>query len=227
VLTVLDRSVWLHITALGDNAVSLPCIVLIALWLAPSVATRGLAWRWQQFARGVITLVASSNLAFIGRKVSVPGLDFTGLSGHSAAAAVVWPALGALWGGRRGPRWQTLGALMGWMLALAVGVSRLALHAHSMSEVVLGLLLGSVGTWCFLWRYRVRWRLPEQTYVALFSLLLVLPLVYGHRFPSQSLLSHAASALSEHPVYTRHDLHQSRAAIQASRKPTSPPSPAK
>jgi hypothetical protein len=93
--------------------------------------------------------------------------------------------------------------------------------------VVLGLLLGSVGTWCFLWRYRVRWRLPEQIYVALFSLLLVLPWVYGHRFPSLSLLSHAASELSEHPVYTRHDLHQSRAAIQASRKPTSPSSPAK
>ncbi|MEO5831058.1 MAG: hypothetical protein ABIQ36_10885 [Rhodanobacter sp.] len=51
----------------------------------------------------------------------------------------------------------------------------------------------------------------EQIYLAVLSLLLVLPLAWGHRFPSQHLLTDLASQLSGHAAYTRHDLHRSRA----------------
>lgn len=212
VLTMLDRSTWVHLTALGDSALILPCIVLIALWLATPSVTRGLAWRWLLLASGVMAVVAASKLAFMGWLISLPGLDFTGFSGHSAAAAVVWPALGALLGARRNSRWQLLGLLLGCALALMIGISRLAIHAHSPSEVVLGLLLGGVATLGFLWKYRSGWCLPERLYVAVLSMLLVLPLAWGHRFPSQPILKHLASELGGHPAYTRRDLHRARKA---------------
>ena len=206
----MHRQAWLAVTALGDSAVLLPCIALIALWLLIPAATRYLAWRWLVLVASVIALVAINKLAFMGWLVSLPGLDFTGMSGHSALAMLVWPALGALVGRRRGAAIQALGGLLGMLLALLVGVSRWVLHAHSPSEVLLGLALGALAGLVFLWRYRAVWCLPERGWVAVLSLLLVLPLVYGQRFPSVLLLSDVASQLSGHPAYTRHDLHLSR-----------------
>lgn len=201
---------WVAVTNLGDSAVMLPCIALVALWLAIPEASRGLALRWLLLTLGVMGVVAASKLAFMGWLVSLPGLDFIGLSGHCAIAAVVWPGLGGLLGGRRSARWQGIGVGLGALVALAVSASRLAIHAHSVSETVLGTLLGGVGGAIFLIRYRAGWRLPERVYVALLSLLLVLPLVYGHRFPSEPLLAHLARQLSGHAAYQRHDLHRFR-----------------
>jgi len=201
---------WLDVTALGDSAVLLPCIALVALWLALPKPTRYLARRWLALVLVVIGLVALSKLAFMGWMVTLPSLDFTGISGHSALAMLVWPALAGLVGMRRGLLFQAIGVLLGVALALTVGWSRLVLRAHSPSEVVLGLLLGALAVLSFLWGHRHVWRLPERGYVALLSLVLVLPLVYGHRFPSVSLLSDVASYLSGHPAYTRHDLQLSR-----------------
>ena len=201
---------WVAVTNLGDSAVMLPCIALIALWLVIPAATRGLALRWLLLTLGVMAVVAASKLAFMGWLVSLPGLDFIGLSGHCAIAAVVWPGLGGLLGGRRSVRWQAAGIGLGALIALAVSASRLVLHAHSVSEAVLGTLLGGVGALAFLIRHRARWRLPERVYVALLSLLLVLPLVYGHRFPSEPLLAHLARQLSGHAAYQREDLQRLR-----------------
>jgi len=209
-MPVADLNGWLAITALGDSAVLLPCIVLITLWLAIPAATRWLAWRWLALVLVVIGLVALSKLAFMGWMVTLPDVDFTGVSGHSALAMLVWPALASLVGMRRGLLFQAIGVLLGVALALAVGWSRVVLHAHSPIEVVLGLLLGAVAVLSFLWGYRHVWRLPERGYVAVLSLVLVLPFVYGHRFPSVTVLSDVASYLSGHPAYTRHDLQLSR-----------------
>ncbi len=207
-MSVADLNGWLAITELGDSAVLLPCIVLITLWLALPKPTRYLAWRWLALVLVVIGLVALSKLAFMGWMVTLPNVDFTGLSGHSALAMLVWPALAGLVGMRRGLRFQAIGVLLGVALALAVGWSRVVLHAHSPIEVVLGVLLGALAVLSFLWGHRHVWRLPERGYVAVLSLLLVLPLplVYGYRFPSVIMLSDVASYLTGHPAYTRHDL---------------------
>ena len=209
-LTLADRATWMQVTALGDSAVLMPCIALIALWLLIPTQTRYLAWRWLGLVLLVAGVVVATKLAFMVWLLSLPGLDFTGLSGHSALAMLVWPALGALVGRRRGVRMQTLGAALGIALALLVGVSRVLVHAHSTSEAVLGLLLGAAAVIPFLWIQGDVWRLPERGYVAVLSLLLVLPLVYGHRFPSTPLLKDIAAWMSGHPAHTRHDLHVSR-----------------
>ncbi len=136
---------WHLISRFGDTALLLPCAALLLL----SLCHRG-EWRaardWCLAFAAAAGLTLASKLAFIGWGVGVPALDFTGFSGHSMMAASVLPVLmHRLAPGRRqrlGWSAATLGAWLGASLALLVGYSRLPLGAHSLSEVVGGLMLG-------------------------------------------------------------------------------------
>ena len=58
-------------------------------------------------------------------------------------ATAFWPvAVAALAG--NSPRWRWLGALIGLVLGGAVAVSRVALHAHPVSEAAAGFALGAL-----------------------------------------------------------------------------------
>jgi hypothetical protein len=87
-----------------------------------------------------------SKCLFLGWGIGVAALDFTGVSGHTLLATSILPVL------LRGIPWPALqarggGAALGWLLALVVGVSRVAVHAHSYSEVVAGWILGAAVSW--------------------------------------------------------------------------------
>lgn len=88
----------------------------------------------------VVTL--ASKLLFFGWGVGNAWLDFTGVSGHAVLAASILPVFchGLLLGAQR--RVRVAGVVFGLMLAAAVGVSRVALAAHSWSEVIAAWLLG-------------------------------------------------------------------------------------
>lgn len=207
-MTVAHRQLWAHITALGDSSVALPCIVLIALCLLLPAATRYLAWRWLLLVAGIVALVIVSKLAFMVWGVTLPGLDFTGLSGHAAVSALVWPCLAGLLAGRLGTAWRWSGVVLGLLLAAAIAWSRVVLHAHSVSEVVLGATLSAVLSLLFLGQHWQQWHLPWAGYRAVLPLLLVLPLVYGRHFPSQDILLTVARQLANGPLHTRHELHR-------------------
>jgi hypothetical protein len=100
--------------------------------------------------------------------------------------------------------------MAGLLLAAAIAWSRVMLDAHSISEVVLGWSLGALASVAWMARYGAHWKLPLRVYpvLLLLSLLLVLPWVYGRRFPSQALLTRFASALaSDGQLHTRDHLH--------------------
>lgn len=199
---------WLAITALGDASVTLPCVVLMAIWLSISAATASVAWRWLVLFASVAGLVAVSKLAYMAWGLGIPSLDFIGLSGHAAMAAVVWPALLALVGAHAGSKWRVAGAVAGLLLALAVGTSRLALEVHSVTEVVSGFLAGAIIVSVFLSRMGSRWCVKGCTGYLVLCLVAIMPLVYGHRFPSERLLSLVAEHLNVgHLIHTRRTLH--------------------
>ncbi|MDQ6648249.1 MAG: phosphatase PAP2 family protein [Pseudomonadota bacterium] len=204
-MTISANDLWIQGTALGDSAVIIPCVCVVTLWLSMSVSTRGLVWRWLLLVAAVAALVIVSKLAFMMWGLSLPGLNFTGLSGHSAMAAMLWPSLFALLVGRGGAVWRAWGAALGILLAAAIAWSRVVLHEHSVSEAVLGGTIGAALTLWFLWRHGSQWRLPWSPWIALLPLLLILPFVYGRRFPSQSILVSVAKHLVEGPVHTRQE----------------------
>jgi len=201
---------WLEVTWLGDFGLLLPAALLIGLWLLVSRRTRSTAWLWASLFGAASALVAASKLAFLGWGIGSARLDFTGISGHTMLAASVWPV--ALWlvAARAGHRWRVAAAVLGWLLSGVVGLSRLALYAHSASEVVSGLLLGMAASAAFLALQRRRPHpLPRASLVLL---TLLVPLAVhppGHAAPMQGLLERIAMRMAgvQRP-FTREDLHR-------------------
>ena len=89
-----------------------------------------------------VALTLVSKLLFFGWGIGSAWLDFTGVSGHALLAASILPVFfgGLLLAAE--PRVRVAGVVLGGLLAAAVGISRVALAAHSWSEVVAACLLG-------------------------------------------------------------------------------------
>ncbi|MDW5501011.1 phosphatase PAP2 family protein [Pseudomonas lundensis] len=201
---------WYFLTFFGDSMLLLPCsLILFAVLVVPRT-TRAAGWQWALIFGGTGAVVCASKLAFMGWGLGIESYDFTGFSGHSALAASIWPVL--LWTltGRFSHAVRSMALVVGLVLPLTIGLSRLAIQVHSASEVVSGLILGYLASTLFLWLQRGKPRPHLSTPKIVVALALPLALM-GNRqpAPTQGLLEHIATALAhiERP-YTRSDLHR-------------------
>ena len=210
VIHTIPEDQWWRLTWLGDSGLLLPVAALIALWLASSRRTWPAGALWVLIFGAASSLVLVSKLAFLGWGVGSARFNFTGISGHTMLSASVLPV--ALWLlASRGTHELRVGlAIVGWLLAAGIGVSRLAIYAHSGSEVVAGYLLGVVASASFLALQR-RMDHPRLR-ASLVALSLMLPLLQiqpGHAAPTHGLIERMAMHLAgiDRP-YTREDLHR-------------------
>ena len=89
------------------------------------------------------SVIAASKIAFLGWGIGSAAVNFTGFSGHTALSASVWPVACWLAVSRRAHRVRVAAALFGLAVRRASSaLSRLALYAHSKSEVAAGFALG-------------------------------------------------------------------------------------
>jgi membrane-associated phospholipid phosphatase len=139
----------LGITHLGNAVLLLCAAVVLALWWAAGGAGR-LALRWLLVLGAAVAVVLATKLAFLGWGVGVASLDFTGLSGHATLSAAVLPVLAWAMGSRASHKLRCLAVAGAATLALAVGASRWVLQAHSVSEILLGWILGGAVAWAML-----------------------------------------------------------------------------
>lgn len=206
----IPESAWWALTWFGDSGLLLPVALLIAVWLASSRRTWPAAALWILIFGGASLLVLLSKLAFLGWGMGSARFNFTGISGHTMLSASVWPV--ALWLlASRGTHRLRVGlALFGWLLAACIGVSRLAIYAHSGSEVAAGYLLGVAASASFLAVQR-RTAHPRlrASLVALSLLLPLLNLQPGHAAPTHGLIERMAMRLAgtDRP-FTRDDLRR-------------------
>ena len=201
---------WHEFTWLGDSGLLLPAALLIALWLMVSRSTWSGAFLWCAAFGFGSGLVLVSKLAFLGWGVGSARLDFTGFSGHTMLSASVWPVVLWLMASRWGHGARVALASAGWLLALGIGLSRLAVQAHSISEVLAGYALGVAVSGIFL---AVQHGRPHpQLRWPLVVLSLALPMAFqgpGTPAPTQDLLERIAQRLSgAERVFTRDDLHR-------------------
>ncbi|WP_244816837.1 phosphatase PAP2 family protein [Caballeronia sp. Lep1P3] len=187
----------MSVTALGSIGVMLPVALAAAAWLA-------LGYRWKYTFEWLGLLgagsgaVALSKIAFIGWGIGMRDLDFTGISGHAFMATSVLPvalfvallpARGAIRAG---------GVAIGLLLGAAVGGSRVAVNAHSWSEVVAGCILGAFVALAFA---RIAWQAEpgklSPTPVAA-SLAAVVVALHGVPVPTQHWITEIALGLSGH-----------------------------
>jgi membrane-associated phospholipid phosphatase len=137
---------WLLLTRLGEAQVLLPAMLAALLWLAWSQRTTAMAFGWLAGTGVVAMLTTASKVAFFGFAVGYAPLDFTGVSGHAMFAAAVLPVLAVVCTGDAAPRRRVMTACGGYALAALIAYSRLKVNAHSASEALSGLLLGSLAS---------------------------------------------------------------------------------
>lgn len=141
---------WQLISFFGDSTVLLPSAAALFIVLMLRKTSRLLAWQWSLLFGITGAIVCASKLAFMGWGVGIRELDYTGFSGHSALSAAFWPIFLWLLSARFSAGLQKAAVATGYILAAVVGYSRLVIHAHSVSEVIAGLLLGAAGSALFL-----------------------------------------------------------------------------
>ncbi|MDE1185021.1 MAG: phosphatase PAP2 family protein [Pantoea sp.] len=199
---------WKTLTYFGDSMLLIPTAVIIALVLPWKSDNRRTVWYWL-LAFGLAGLLVSiSKIMFLGFGIGSARFNFTGFSGHSAMSATLWPVMMWLVSGRWSSFWRTLTISIGYLIPMMVGLSRLAIHAHSPSEVIAGLALGFTLSSAFLLSQRdtalKAFSLPQMGVAFLVPLLLV---SHGRVATTQQFLERFSADLAglEKP-YTRADL---------------------
>lgn len=170
----------LHIlTYFGDSMLLIPTAAIMAFLLHWKSDNKRAAWYWVLAFCTAGAVVSLSKIAFLGFGIGSARFNFTGFSGHSAMSATLWPVMLWLLSGRLATFWRGVAIAIGYLIPLMVGVSRLVLNYHSLSEVVTGLVLGFTLSSAFLIgqrHIRPRGFTPLQ-----FGIALLLPvLLIGH-----------------------------------------------
>jgi len=141
----------LHIlTYFGDSMLLIPTAVIMAILITWKNSDHRAVWYWMLAFCAAGAIVSLSKIAFLGFGIGSARFNFTGISGHSAMSATLWPVMLWLLSGRFSSFWRTFAVGIGYLIPLMVGMSRLILNYHSQSEVVSGLFLGFTLSTTFL-----------------------------------------------------------------------------
>jgi membrane-associated phospholipid phosphatase len=199
---------WITISVMGESRLVLPAAMIAMLFVALSERPPAVNWLWAFTMAAAIVLV--SKLAFLGWGIGWAAIDFTGVSGHSMVSAAVYPVLGYAVGNRYTRGAGVVLGCAGVLLALLIGVSRLELGAHSVSEVILGLLIGGMVSGVALARWPVgRLGLRAGVVVLAFVVSVTASRAVAPQVRTHDVVVALALALSGQDVpYTREALHR-------------------
>jgi membrane-associated phospholipid phosphatase len=211
---LLHSPAWHLLTRLGEAEILLPAAALTALALFARATTRMLALRWVLLVAVATALTTASKVAFIGWGVGWAPINFTGISGHAMFAAAVYPVLLVSFVNADARGHYSRAIALGYGIALVVGLSRVVVGAHSVSEVLAGLLLGGAASaltlaWSAPPTRLMRPLVPLALVVWIALTPLHLPASQTHNF-----VTRLALALAGHDTpYTRHDLLRQQAGV--------------
>jgi membrane-associated phospholipid phosphatase len=177
---------WWRLTLLGEPTVLIPVSIIIAIWLWTACSFR-VALRWTALLTlGAAILVAQKLLYYVGG-FSITSIRLYTMSGHAMAASFVYGSLAALltrdWRKFARHSAYTITATM----VFGIGVSRVLVAGHHLSEAVSGLALGALLMIAF-----ARWLWPEmrptQTVWSLaIPCLIAISITYGHVFELENI----------------------------------------
>jgi membrane-associated phospholipid phosphatase len=177
----------------ADEAVILPLLVTVVAALGLLRWWRG-ALAWLVAGAGTLGAILVLKLLFI----ACDGVFIHTPSGHTAAAAMVVGGFAAV--GDRSVRTRAARALLfALSAAVLIGVSRLALGRHTLPEVVLGGVVGSLGA---LLLAGIAGPVPERLRIRglTAAILAVMVLFHGSHLQAEAQISRAASLLRGWPL---------------------------
>ncbi|MEN3293839.1 MAG: hypothetical protein V7642_3092 [Burkholderiales bacterium] len=189
---------WMTITRLGGITVTAPIALGIAAFLALEGERRLAVWWCLLFSAG-LALVVATKMAFIGWGIGIQPLDFTGASGHAMRAMALAPVAFYLVLQNAPRHLRAAGVLAGYAFGVLIGISRLVLRAHTVSEVVAGWLLGAVVSMAFICiAGSLQKTIFTPTRIAGGMVALFLLAAFGRPFPTQYWLTKASLYVSGH-----------------------------
>lgn len=181
----------------GDSVVTLPAAGAITVWLIAGRAWHMALWWGFLFVAG-LTLVVATKVAFIGWGIGISAIDFAGISGHSMRASAILPLIFYLLLHRSPPTLRNGGVLVGLLLGAVIGVSRVAVQAHSVSEALAGVLLGSAISLGFILLSNPLPKPRLNRWLVAFSFFALLPTSYAEPAPTNHWIEAVALYLSGH-----------------------------
>ena len=188
---------WMYITGVADTVVTLPAAATIVVWLLTGRAWRMALW-WSLLFAGGLAIVAATKIAFIGWGIGINALDFMGMSGHAMRATAVFPVIAYLVLQRSSAAVRASGVLLGISIGLLVGVSRMALQVHSVSEIIAGCMIGGAVSLGFIWVSRGLPRPYLHRRLIALGMLALLPTAYANPAPTNQWMNAVALYLSGH-----------------------------
>ena len=199
-------SVWTTLTNFGDSFIMVPVAATVWLLLLAERNWRAAAWWTLLFGCGGL-LIAGTKIAFIGWGIGIRALNFTGLSGHTTFSTAIYPVVAYLTLQSLPRHWRLGGAALGMLLAVAVGISRLKLAAHSTPEVLFGLAIGLAVSTSFIRGFKPSSHTPRLSMAAGVCTALLCLFLHGSNAPTQDLITRIALYLAGHDTpYTRERL---------------------
>jgi membrane-associated phospholipid phosphatase len=181
-------------TDFADSAVLLPVSILLFVWLWSRQSKVAALW-WI----AAIGLCVGTTIIFkIYFSVCPLGADLHSPSGHTGFGTLVYGGLATIVAAESQARQRLLVLAAGAALILAIGLSRIALNAHSVAEVAFGFVVGSAALALFAVSY-----LRHRSAPVTLSWLIVVALVLVSLFHGQQL--NAEEFLHTLGVHLHHD----------------------
>ncbi len=189
---------WTTITNLASFSVIAPTAAAITGWLIAGRAWRLTAW-WLLLFLGAMGIVVASKIAFIGWGIGSREYDFTGFSGHAVRAMSIAPVLLYLLTQRTPAPVRLSAIVLGAGFGTLIAVSRIMVHAHSISESVSGWLLGAAVSFGFIYLLHKSPHIRAHNGVIALGLVgLLFATPYVEPTPTQRWITQAALYLSGH-----------------------------
>lgn len=198
---------WRMFTNLGDAALTLPVALTCGIWIA--LFDVRAAYRWLLALAVGMSIVGATKILHAGWGLSFPASHFRVISGHAMLSTSVWIVVFTLQF-----KWWRLppaaGVVMGLIVGLLTGMSRVLNGSHSLPEVFAGWVIGVAVALIFLRGAR---HVDVERFPPLWStlsILLVSALAYGHTTPLQRLIERHSPAIHRHTLAFATYLHPRR-----------------
>ena len=184
--------VAVSITDLGDVAVTVSLAALVLMWLI-FCGGRNAAVAWAVGFSAVGAAIAAQKVGARACDLTWPKFGIVSVSGHMAMSTVVYGICAMLIGGRSSRLIRPLSLLVAGLVVTGIGWSRVVLHAHSVGEVLAGLVLGltGLGLIVFFGRPAERGVIGRGALALASALLLVV--LYGRSVDAEAAVAHFAN----------------------------------
>lgn len=196
------RPLWRLITLTAEPTLLIPLGLLIFGWLWLSCSRRTALWFGGLWAFGAALLV-TQKLLYYAFGISLASIRLFSISGHSYMATYVYGSLVVIlcasW--RRTNRYIAFALVM--LLVLLVGVSRVAMFGHRMSEAIVGLAIGAA---LLFWFLRKGWR-HSQSRLSAWTLAIpaavLFALLYGHVYEFETIFRRIGRSMRPDAIFYR------------------------